>query len=118
MKTRYGGRSKDMADSEQLAIASIVSTRCARIRNVEKGGKEITVRRPPWVREYINQQEQQKYLLQLAWVSRDLGTVPQHLIQRLKSRAGCNIAFVSVCAILKSCRLEGDLQTGRTLLRS
>lgn len=51
-------------------------------------------------------------------VSRDLDMVPQHLIGRLESGAGWNIAFVSVCAILKSCCLERDLQAGRTLLRS
>lgn len=51
-------------------------------------------------------------------VSRDLDVVPQRLIRRFKSGAGWNIAFVCVCAILKSCHLEGDLQTGRTLLRN
>ena len=51
-------------------------------------------------------------------VSRDLDIVPQCLIRRPKSGAGWNIAFGSACAIRKSCCLERDLQTGRTLLRS
>lgn len=35
-------------------------------------------------------------------VSRGLDVVPQHLLWRLKLGAGWNIAFVSVCAVLKS----------------
>lgn len=42
MTRNGGGRSKDMADSEQLTIASVVSARCGRIRNVEEDGNEIT----------------------------------------------------------------------------